>query len=138
LSYSGTNLINDETALPTAQYIARETTSFNGEVSNWFAMLNGDLNVGVDFFSDTADIRYDSLVPGRSYIAGEELSNVGVFAQLRLEPTENTRLSTGVRADFRNFTGIDGSGLVTVLFRSNALILGGFTFKCQWAFPFQC
>ena len=31
-----------------------------------------------------------------------------------------------------------GDGLVTVLFRSNALILSGFTFKCHWAFPFQC
>ena len=29
-------------------------------------------------------------------------------------------------------------GLVTVLFRPNALILSGFTPKYQWAFPFQC
>ncbi len=110
LSYSGTTLVNDETDLSTAQYTEGETTSLNGEVSNTFALGMGELNAGVDFFNDETDISYELLSDAaESYTAGEELSNIGVFAQLRGEPTANTRFSTGVRADFQNFTGLDGS-----------------------------
>ncbi len=110
LSHSGTELINDETDLSTAQYTQGETSRLNGEISNRFSLTVGELNVGVDFFSDKTDIDYASATtPAWDYTAGEELSNVGVFAQLRMEPTANSRLSTGIRADAQEFTGIDGS-----------------------------
>ncbi|MCG3268322.1 TonB-dependent receptor plug domain-containing protein [Yoonia sp. I 8.24] len=110
LSYSGTELINDEYDLSTEQYAYGETTSVNGEISNKFALANGDVNVGVDFFSDEASYEFlYALYPSYDDAGQEELVNVGLFAQLRLEPTDRTRLSTGFRADFQDFTGIDGS-----------------------------
>lgn len=110
LSYSGTTLINDELDLSTTAYSEGETTSLNGEISNKFQFGSGELNAGLDFFSDESFLNYENTAnPAWNDTAGEELTNVGVFAQLRMEPTASTRLSTGVRADFQNFTGADGS-----------------------------
>lgn len=110
LSYSGTTLINDELSLSTRAYSEGETTSLNGEVSNKFELAFGELNAGVDFFTDETFLNYENATtPAWNETAGEELTNIGVFAQLRMEPTANTRLSTGVRGDFQQFTGIDGS-----------------------------
>jgi hemoglobin/transferrin/lactoferrin receptor protein len=114
LSYSGTKLINDELSTVMAQYTEGETTSLNGEVSNKFAFSFGELNAGVDFYSDQSDITYEnSTTPAWNYTAGEELANVGVFAQLRMSPTDRTRISTGFRGDFQDFTGTDGSQQTT-------------------------
>jgi len=110
LSHSGTKLINDETGLSTAQYTEGETTSLSGELSNKFKLGGGDLNVGIDFFADQSDIDYASITtPSWDYTAGEELRNIGAFAQLRVQPIAHARLSTGLRADFQEFTGDDGS-----------------------------
>lgn len=109
LSLSGTELVNDESTLSTTQVIAGETKSFNGEVSNKFTLGWGEINAGVDFFSDTANIDYEYLPTSTASFTEEKLNNVGVFAQVRAEPTTNTRLSFGLRADFQNFTGTDGS-----------------------------
>lgn len=109
LSLSGTELVNDESTLSTTQVIAGETKSFNGEVSNKFTLGWGEINAGVDFFSDTANIDYEYLPTATASFTEEKLNNVGVFAQVRAEPTTNTRLSFGLRADFQNFTGTDGS-----------------------------
>ncbi|WP_049834651.1 TonB-dependent receptor [Octadecabacter temperatus] len=110
LSYSGTTLINDELDLSTTAYSEGETTSLNGEISNKFQLGLGELNAGLDFYSDETLLNYENATtPAWNDTAGEELTNVGVFAQLRMEPTTNTRLFTGLRADFQNFTGVDGS-----------------------------
>jgi hemoglobin/transferrin/lactoferrin receptor protein len=114
LSYSGTTLVNDELDLSTTQYTEGETTSLNGEVSNEFLLGFGALNAGVDFFSDETFIDYsNAATPAWDYTAGEKLRNTGVFAQLRINPTANTRVSTGVRADFQDFEGDDRSSQTT-------------------------
>lgn len=110
LAYSGTELFNDETALATAQTIFGETKSINGEFSNRFEMGWGSINAGVDFFSDTAGIDYVSLTnAANNYATSEKLRNIGVFAQVRMEPTDRSRLSFGLRGDNQQFTGTDGT-----------------------------
>ncbi|SDX85897.1 TonB-dependent receptor domain-containing protein [Citreimonas salinaria] len=110
LAYSGTELFNDESALSTMQTIRGETTSFSGEASNRFVLGWGTLNAGVDFYSDRASIDYTYL-PNAAFDeeAREKLKNLGVFAQMRTNPTEMSKLSFGLRADFQEFTGVDGS-----------------------------
>jgi hemoglobin/transferrin/lactoferrin receptor protein len=110
LAYSGTELFNDERALSTAQTIFGETTSFNGEISNRFALAWGEVNAGVDFYSDRASLDYVSIPnPANNEAAEEKLRNVGLFAQVRMEPSQSTRLSFGARADFQDFEGVEGS-----------------------------
>ncbi|APE42370.1 TonB-dependent receptor [Sulfitobacter alexandrii] len=110
LAYSGTELFNDESTLSTVQTTFGETTSFSATLSNRFTLAWGEVNAGLDFYDDEAGIDYDSLsTPADSYVAREKLRNIGVFAQVRMEPTATSRLSFGARADFQEFTGVDGS-----------------------------
>ncbi|SOH93811.1 hemoglobin/transferrin/lactoferrin receptor protein [Monaibacterium marinum] len=108
LAYSGTELFNDESNLSTAQTTYGETSSLSGEISNRFDLGWGAVNAGLDFYSDQADLEYDDLTTaGIDQTAREKLSNVGLFGQLRMEPSDMTRLSLGLRADFQDFEGID-------------------------------
>lgn len=110
VAYSGTELFNDESNLSTQQTIYGETTSYNGEVSNRFDMGWGEVNAGLDFFYDMANIDYVFLPSAAFNQSSEEkLRNIGLFAQVRMEPTNATRLSFGLRADFQEFEGVDGS-----------------------------
>ncbi|MFG6585083.1 TonB-dependent receptor domain-containing protein [Sulfitobacter sp. 1A12779] len=109
LAYSGTKLVNDESALSTNSITSGETVSLSGEFSNRFALSWGELNAGLDFYSDEADLDYLALSSGAREAATEKLSNIGLFAQARMEPTSNARLSFGARADFQDFEGTDGS-----------------------------
>ncbi|MBO9429798.1 TonB-dependent receptor [Sulfitobacter sp. R18_1] len=109
LAYSGTKLVNDESALSTNSITSGETVSLSGEFSNRFALCWGELNAGLDFYSDEADLDYRDLSSGAREAATEKLSNIGLFAQARMEPTSNARLSFGARADFQDFEGTDGS-----------------------------
>lgn len=109
LAYSGTKLVNDESALSTNSITSGETMSLSGEFSNRFALSWGELNAGLDFYSDEADLDYLALSSGAREAATEKLSNIGLFAQARMEPSSNTRLSFGARADFQDFEGTDGS-----------------------------
>ncbi|WP_254655931.1 TonB-dependent receptor [Sulfitobacter sp. 20_GPM-1509m] len=110
LAYSGTELFNDESDLSTAQTTRGETTSLNGEVSNRFQLGWGELNAGLDFYSDTGDMNYLDLAGGGpAEFSEEKLSNIGVFAQVRMDAGPRSRLSFGARADFQNFEGTDGS-----------------------------
>lgn len=110
LAYSGTELFNDERTLSTQQTTLGETTSISGEASNRFDLGWGEINAGIDFFSDEAKVDYLSLgTPADSYNTREKLRNIGAFAQLRMAPTDATRLSFGLRADFQEFEGVDGS-----------------------------
>ncbi|THH36682.1 TonB-dependent receptor [Aliishimia ponticola] len=110
LAYSGTELFNDESDLTTNQSIRGETASFSGEFSNRFQLGWGEVNAGVDFYSDEGDLEYDDLSSTAPVDhTSEKLRNVGVFAQVRMEPDNRTRLSFGGRADFQHFEGTDGS-----------------------------
>ena len=109
LAYSGTKLVNDESALTNETITSGETVSLSGEFSNRFALSWGELNTGLDFYSDEADLDYRDLSSGAREAATEKLSNIGLFAQARMEPTSNARLSFGARADFQDFEGTDGS-----------------------------
>ncbi|XDB00089.1 TonB-dependent receptor [Sulfitobacter sp. LCG007] len=110
LAYSATELLNDESDTTAAQKTFGETTSFSGTLSNRFSLTWGEINAGLDFYDDEARIDYDSLTnPAFDENAREKLRNIGVFTQVRMEPTAATRLSFGARADFQDFTGVDGS-----------------------------
>ncbi|MBW6422575.1 TonB-dependent receptor [Rhizobium sp. XQZ8] len=80
-----------------------ETSSFNGKFENKFALDIGNIVAGIDFYSDKADLD-DPFEPGT-----EKATNVGIYAQARLEPWDHTRLSFGGRADHQWFTGVNGS-----------------------------
>jgi hemoglobin/transferrin/lactoferrin receptor protein len=87
---------------PTLPYwTSGKTDSFNGKFENKLALSTGDIVAGVDFYDDTAELddMYDA--------ATEKATNVGLYAQARLEPWERTRLSFGGRADQQWFTGTD-------------------------------
>ncbi|MCZ4351704.1 TonB-dependent receptor [Roseovarius aestuarii] len=106
LAYSETDLVIDETTV----YSQGDTDSFNGKFQNRFALPNGSVIAGVDFYSETATLNYEEFaVPGSKEHVTEKARNIGVFAQARLEPTSRTRLSFGMRADFQEFTGADGN-----------------------------
>ena len=114
LAYSGTELFNDESDTSMAQTIRGETTSFNGELSNRFNLGWGQVNAGVDFFSDRGTSDYDYLPdPAYNEDTEEKLNNIGLFAQVRMIPTARARLSFGLRADFQDFEGVDGSSQST-------------------------
>ncbi|WP_432285352.1 TonB-dependent receptor [Aminobacter sp. BA135] len=78
------------------------TESFNGKAENRFALDIGSITAGFDFYKDTADLE-DKFEP-----ATEHASNVGIYAQARLEPWERTRLSFGARGDNQWFEGTTG------------------------------
>ncbi|MDZ7602420.1 MAG: TonB-dependent receptor [Hoeflea sp.] len=105
LAYSVTNL----DILETTQTSVAKTDSLNGKIENRFALDNGSVTAGVDFFSDTGDMDYRLLSNAASnYTAVEKIANVGAYAQARLELTEQFRTSFGGRADFQRFTGVNG------------------------------
>lgn len=106
LAYSETDLIIDEDT----QYIQGTTDSINGKIENRFALANGSVTAGLDFYSESATLDYRYYADSSfDETATEEADNIGLYAQARLEPTDRTKLSFGLRADFQEFTGVDGS-----------------------------
>lgn len=88
-----------------ASYTGRGASgSLNGRVQNRFALENGDLVAGLDFYSDR--IALDTARDAED--AAETARNIGLYAQARLEPFEATRLSFGGRADRQWFEGTTG------------------------------
>lgn len=79
------------------------TTSLTGRAENKFSFDIGSLTTGFDFRHDTAklDDVYDA--------AGEKMTQVGAYAQARLEPIKNARLSFGGRADYQDFKGVENA-----------------------------
>ncbi|TJV02754.1 MAG: TonB-dependent receptor, partial [Mesorhizobium sp.] len=51
----------------------------------------------------------DYLNPIEPFFTDERATNIGAYAQARLEPFDRTRISFGGRADHQWFTGIDDS-----------------------------
>lgn len=81
------------------------TSSYNGKVENRFGFDLGTVTAGFDFYSDKAE-----LVFGTPPLATDErASNIGAYAQARLEPTDRLRVAFGGRVDHQWFTGVDGS-----------------------------
>ncbi|WP_048648037.1 TonB-dependent receptor domain-containing protein [Nitratireductor soli] len=83
-----------------------ETSSLNGKVENKFAVDLGSVTAGFDFYSDRAKLAYDAVPPEFPH---ERASNVGAYAQARLEPFDRARISFGGRLDHQWFTGVDGT-----------------------------
>lgn len=86
---------------PTYQGIGK-TESFNGKAENRFAFDIGTVTAGFDFYKDKAHL------DAKSDTSTEHASNVGIYAQARLEPWERTRLSFGARGDNQWFEGTKG------------------------------
>jgi len=78
------------------------SNTFNAKVQNMFHFSDvSTLTVGADFIHQTNS--YDTGASG--YETQEERKNLGLFAQLRVEPTTQLKLSAGLRADWQDFTG---------------------------------
>ncbi|MEP2920863.1 MAG: TonB-dependent receptor [Sulfitobacter sp.] len=82
--------------------------SFSGVFSNEFNLRNGTVNVGLDFFDESAE-GYDNTGSSRISSGREDLRNIGVFAQARQDLTERVSVSYGARYDWASFDGADGS-----------------------------
>lgn len=78
------------------------TQSFNGKAENRFAFDIGTVTAGFDFYKDKAHL------DAKADTSTEHASNVGLYAQARLEPWERTRLSFGARGDNQWFEGTTG------------------------------
>lgn len=78
------------------------SSTLNAKVQNMFHFSDvTTLTVGADFIQQTNS--YNTGTSG--FETQEEKTNLGLFAQLRMEPTEQLKLSAGVRADWQDFTG---------------------------------
>lgn len=107
IAYSSTDLALDVTDRRSGLIGPAEgdTSSFNGKIENRFAVAWGSVTAGFDFYNDKAAL--DSRFPGMTEISDERATNVGAYAQARLEPFDRTRISFGGRADNQWFTGVD-------------------------------
>ncbi|MGJ8546000.1 MAG: TonB-dependent receptor domain-containing protein [Sulfitobacter sp.] len=83
-------------------------TSFSGVARNEFNLGNGTVNVGVDFFDESAE-GFDNTVSPRSANGREELRNIGLFAQARQDLSDRMSVSYGARYDWASFDAADGS-----------------------------
>lgn len=90
--YRGATYLQDDTG---------ETSTLNGKFENKFSFDIGNVVAGFDFYHDRAYLK-DPFDGGR-----ERASNIGIYAQARLEPWDNTRISFGGRADQQWFTGVN-------------------------------
>lgn len=82
--------------------------SLSGTFANEFALSNGSVNAGLDFFNEKAKGEQQGEPPFD--VTGEEkMWNVGLFAQARQDVTDRVSVSYGGRWDVQEFTGSDGS-----------------------------
>lgn len=100
VAYSATKL-----SVPSPSSSVGETDSLNGKVENKFALSNGNVIAGIDFFDDEAAYADSDVI----YNGSEKATNVGAYVQARLSPFKDTRVSFGGRADHVWFEGADGS-----------------------------
>ena len=85
-----------------------ESGSLNGKFENKFALDNGNIVAGLDFYSDKIALETASEPLGYSEDASERAKNIGIYAQARIEPVDAMRLSFGGRADKQWFEGTTG------------------------------
>lgn len=96
------------------------TDSLNGALSNQFTLGSGTVDVGLDFYEDSARIDYRSLdTPAWNYETGEGARNIGLFVQARFDVSDRARVSFGGRHDWHRFEGVDGSTSDTSGFSGN-------------------
>ncbi|RWG51866.1 TonB-dependent receptor [Mesorhizobium sp.] len=107
LAYSKTQIAAPEYFFDVVSPTEGATSSFNGKVENRFALDIGSVTAGFDFYNDKADLDY--LNPTEPLFTDERATNIGAYAQARLEPFDRTRISFGGRADHQWFTGVDDS-----------------------------
>jgi hemoglobin/transferrin/lactoferrin receptor protein len=81
-----------------------ESGSVNGKFENKFALDNGNIVAGVDFYSDKIEL--DTEIDSED--ATEKARNIGIYSQARLEPMDAMRLSFGGRVDKQWFEGTTG------------------------------
>lgn len=79
--------------------------SLSGKIENDFALGNGTLTAGVDFFHDTATPEGPLTTP----TGKETLDNIGIYAQMRQDIGDRLSLSYGARIDSQRFELADGS-----------------------------
>jgi hemoglobin/transferrin/lactoferrin receptor protein len=79
-----------------------DTGSLSGRIENEFALGLGSVVAGVDAYRDEATYS------DPDYSATEKATNVGLYAQARLEPVERARLGIGARYDFHRLEGVNG------------------------------
>ncbi|MEM7189204.1 MAG: TonB-dependent receptor, partial [Pseudomonadota bacterium] len=106
LAFSRSELDIEETE----DLVFGSTQSFNGTLSNEILFEFGSVNTGVDFYSDEVDLSYIYL-PDQSFneSGSEEAQNVGLFAQARLDVTDELAVSVGARGDINWHKGIEGT-----------------------------
>jgi hemoglobin/transferrin/lactoferrin receptor protein len=85
-----------------------ESGSLNGKFENKFALENGNIVAGLDFYSDKIELETASEPLGYTEDASERAKNIGIYAQARIEPVDAMRLSFGGRADKQWFEGTTG------------------------------
>lgn len=85
-----------------------DSGSLNGKFENKFALENGHIVAGLDFYSDKIELETASEPLGYTEDASERARNVGIYTQVRTEPVDNMRLSFGGRADKQWFEGTTG------------------------------
>ncbi|MEM7268162.1 MAG: TonB-dependent receptor [Pseudomonadota bacterium] len=87
-----------------------KTDSFNGSFKNTFGFDMGAVTAGVDFFRDKGELEYFSLPDPTvdNDEADERVTNLGVFAQARLEVTDELYVSFGGRGDYNQLRGTSG------------------------------
>lgn len=91
------------------------TGSFSAKAENDFNLGRRDtITAGVDFYDDFA--RYEDPIDDIE----ERASNVGLYAQARLNPLDPLRLSFGVRGDQQWFEGVDGTEIESAGLSGNA------------------
>ncbi|MDA5555433.1 TonB-dependent receptor domain-containing protein [Shimia sp. MMG029] len=99
-----------------------ENTSFSGTFKNNFALSNGSVSAGLDFFNEKAEGRTVSSISPARFGGREEMKNIGVFVQARQDLGARTSVSYGARFDAQEFTGADNSEHSDQGFSANAAI----------------
>ena len=88
----------------TVVYSHGETTSLSGRIENrMFFTPDDSVTAGVDFYDDEAAYK------DRSSDMSETATNLGLYAQARLQPVDRLRLSFGLRGDQQWFEGVNGT-----------------------------
>lgn len=85
-------------------------SSLNGKAENKFNLAFGTVTTGVDFYHDETSLEAitPSLPTPNDDTSDEAATNLGAYAQARLEPAEDVRFSFGMRADQQWFEGTGG------------------------------
>lgn len=118
LSVNRSSLSIDELAFGPQQFhFASTTTSYSGKAANTFQLgemlgESGSVTVGTDFYHDVGEGDISGCFCGNAPLENEETSdNIGVFAQARVNVTNDLRVSAGGRYDQQWFEGIDGTDI---------------------------